>query len=122
MPELVMIVDDDDCVATNIQAFLEDEGYQVVVADSGEQGLALLKKASIDFAIVDMRLPGMDGNEFIRRATELNSEIQFIIHTGSIEYSLPDSLRSNTRVRQSVFFKPIVNMGHFVSEMCAKSA
>lgn len=122
MSKQILIVDDDECVATNIQAYLEDEGYRVVIAASGEEGLALIKNRPVDFAIVDMRLPGMDGNEFITLASGINSKTQFIIHTGSIEYSLPDFLRANTQVRQSVFFKPIVNMGHFVTEMCAKNA
>jgi CheY-like chemotaxis protein len=120
MSKQILIVDDDECVATNIQAYLEDEGYRVNTAASGEEGLEVLKEGSVDFAIVDMRLPGMDGNNFIAQASQLNSKTQYIIHTGSVEYSLPDDLRANAQVRQSVFFKPIVNMSHFVTEMCAK--
>lgn len=119
MSELVLIVDDDECVACNIQAYLEDEGFSVCVADSGEQALLLLQECSPAFAIVDMRLPGMDGNQFIRQASAIQVQLQYIIHTGSIEYTLPDFLRANSKVRQSVFFKPIVNMGRFVTEMCS---
>lgn len=119
MSELIMIVDDDECVANNIQAYLEDEGFQVCVAHSGEQALLLLLNYRPSFAIVDMRLPEMDGNQFIQQASVIQSELQFLIHTGSIEYTLPDFLRANKQVRQSVFFKPIVNMGRFVSEMCS---
>ncbi len=119
MSELILIVDDDECVAGNIQAYLEDEGYQVCIASSGEQALLVLDECKPDFAIVDMRLPGMDGNNFIQQASVIQNQLQFLIHTGSIEYTLPDFLRTNNKVRQSVFFKPIVNMGQFVSEMCS---
>ncbi len=119
MSELILIVDDDECVATNIQAYLEDEGYRVCIAMSGEQALLVLRKHKPSFAIVDVRLPGMDGNEFIQQASIIHTKLQFLIHTGSIEYTLPDFLRTNRRVRQSVFYKPIVNMGAFVSEICS---
>jgi DNA-binding response OmpR family regulator len=117
MSELVLIVDDDECVAINIQAYLEDEGFDVCVACSGEDALFLLEAYRPNFAIVDMRLPGMDGNQFIHQASMVQSQLQYIIHTGSIEYTLPDFLRSNSKVRRSVFFKPIVNMERFVTEM-----
>jgi DNA-binding response OmpR family regulator len=119
MSDLVLIVDDDECVANNIQAYLEDEGYQVCTAGSGEQGLRLLQQCEPAFAIVDMRLPGMNGNEFIQQASVRYSKLQFLIHTGSIEYTLPDLLRKNKRVRQSVFFKPVVKMASLVREMCS---
>jgi len=119
MSELILIVDDDECVAGNIQAYLEDEGYRVCTAGSGEQALEVLEACSPDFAIVDMRLPGMNGNQFIQRASVFQNQLQFLIHTGSIEYTLPDYLRTNNKVRQSVFFKPVVNMASLVSEMCS---
>jgi DNA-binding response OmpR family regulator len=119
MSELVLIVDDDEKVYSNTQAFLEDEGYQVIIAISGEEGLLLLQDYTPTFAIVDMRLPGMDGNQFIQQASQLQSQLQFLIHTGSIEYKLPDLLRENTQVCQSVFYKPLFSMDVLVREMCS---
>jgi DNA-binding response OmpR family regulator len=119
MSELVLIVDDDERVYSNTQAFLEDEGYRVIIAISGEHGMELLQKHKPRFAIVDMRLPGMDGNQFIRRASKQQTQLQFLIHTGSIEYRLPDFLRQNNQVRQSVFYKPLFSMDVLVREMCS---
>jgi DNA-binding NtrC family response regulator len=119
MSDIVLIVDDDKCVASNIQAYLEDEGYRVCTAGSGEQGLKLLQQCEPAFAIVDMRLPRMSGDEFIYQASARHSQMQFLIHTGSIEYTLPDLLRTNDRVRKSIFFKPVVNMASLVREMCS---
>jgi DNA-binding response OmpR family regulator len=119
MSELVLIVDDDEKIYSNTEAFLEDEGYRVIIATSGEQGIELLKKCRPTFAIVDMRLPGMDGNQFILLASRQQSQLQFLIHTGSIEYKLPTLLRENSQVRQSVFYKPLFSMEVLVKEMCS---
>jgi two-component system OmpR family response regulator len=118
MSELILIVDDDERVYSNTQAFLEDEGYQVIIAVSGEQGLLLLQEFKPKFAIVDMRLPGIDGNQFILQASQQQSQLQFLIHTGSTDYELPDLLRENSRVRQSIFYKPLFSMEVLVREMC----
>ncbi|MFT7410311.1 MAG: two-component system OmpR family response regulator [Oleispira sp.] len=118
MSELILIVDDDERVYSNTQAFLEDEGYQVIIAVSGEQGLLLLQEFKPKFAIVDMRLPGIDGNQFILQASQQQSQLQFLIHTGSTDYELPDLLRKNSRVRQSIFYKPLFSMEVLVREMC----
>ena len=119
MAGLVLIVDDDESVYINIQAYLEDEGYQVCIAESGEQGLLCLETLRPKFAIVDMRLPGMAGDQFIKKAQGLQAGLQFLIHTGSVEYQLPDFLRDNPQVRQSIFYKPLLNMDSLVSEMCS---
>jgi DNA-binding response OmpR family regulator len=118
MSELILIVDDDERVYSNTQAFLEDEGYQVIIAVSGEQGLLLLHEFKPKFAIVDMRLPGIDGNQFILQASQQQSQLQFLIYTGSTDYELPDFLRQNSRVRQSIFYKPLFSMEVLVHEMC----
>lgn len=119
MASLVLIVDDDESVHSNIQAYLEDEGYQVCIAESGEQGLVCLESFQPQFAIVDMRLPGITGDQFIKQAQSLQPGLQFLIHTGSVEYELPEFLRGHPQVRQSIFYKPLLNMESLVTEMCS---
>ena len=122
MMETILIVDDDIWVCSNLQAYLEDEGFCVEVAESGEQALAMLKNLKPDHAIVDMRLPMMDGNEFIYRASQLNSAIRFFVHTGSVEYEMPQALRESGQVNKHIFYKPLVNMGLLLDEIRAKDA
>lgn len=119
MSDLVLIVDDDESVHINIRAFLEDEGYRVCVAESGEQALKYLEIYNPKFAIVDVRLSGMQGDQFIDCAHMICPELQFLIHTGSVEYQLPELLQANSKVRQSIFYKPLVNMESLVIEMCS---
>ena len=64
----VLVVDDDDAVRSCVEAFLEDEGFAVETAASGEQALSALTPGRVHVAVVDARLPGMNGDELIRRA------------------------------------------------------
>lgn len=106
----ILVVDDEDMIRENLVAFIEDEGFDVVGAASAEEALEILEERKIDMSIVDMRLPGIDGNAFILKAHEINSDIGFIIHTGSTDYVLPASLKEIGVTEGSVFKKPIQDM------------
>lgn len=106
----VLVVDDEHVVCANVIAFLEDEGFTVFSAPSGEEALKLLHAREVDVGIIDMRLPGIDGNTFILRAHELKPIMKFLIHTGSTNYSLPPTLVEMGISPRQVFRKPLVDM------------
>ena len=102
----ILVLDDEELVRANIVAFLEDEGFTVIPAESGEEALEILKSRPVDIGIIDMRLPGIDGNTFIIRAHALNPRMRFMIHTGSINYTLPRELHEIGVRAADVFRKP----------------
>lgn len=106
----ILIIDDEAVVRDNLAAYLEDEGFAVAVAASGKAGLKLLKEDGFDLAVVDMRLPDMSGNDFIRDASQYPSVPAFIIHTGSLEYSLPEDLRELGLQPDQILLKPLADM------------
>ncbi|MBD1844597.1 hybrid sensor histidine kinase/response regulator [Cyanobacteria bacterium FACHB-63] len=63
----ILVVDDtpDNCLL--IQAILQDEGYQVELADSGKEALRLIEQSPPDLVLLDVMMPGMDGYEVTRR-------------------------------------------------------
>jgi AmiR/NasT family two-component response regulator len=63
----LLLVDDDRLVLATLADGLRDEGYEVSVAASGEEAEELCKSESFDLAILDVRMPGMDGLELARR-------------------------------------------------------
>lgn len=63
----ILLVDDESPLRTLVRPYLEAEGYQVLEAASGPQGLALLEAGGVDLAIVDVMLPGFDGIELVKR-------------------------------------------------------
>ena len=107
---MILIVDDENSVQMNLVAYLEDEGYSALTAHSGEEGLELVNREAIDCVIVDMRLPGMDGNSFIALAHRLRPDIRFIIHTGSLTYMMPEWMKEMGIGKEHLFLKPVVHM------------
>lgn len=107
----VLIVDDESDLSMIIQDYLEDEGgYNINVAHCGEQGLLLNDEQQPDICIVDMRLAEMTGNEFIIAAHQKRPDCKFIIHTGSLEYVLPDELKNIGINNNSILFKPVMDL------------
>src|SRR5918999_369612 len=67
MAASILVVEDEYAVARGIQYALQQEGYQVSVARNGEEGLDVATHHAPDLIILDVRLPGMDGFEMLRR-------------------------------------------------------
>ena len=67
----ILIVDDDPCVSDLLNELLSKEGYGVLRAYSGTEALLLLEKERPDLVLLDRMLPGMQGDELLRRIPEL---------------------------------------------------
>ena len=81
MPSLILIVEDEKILAESMSVYLEHHGYSTVVAHSGEDGLRLAGESSPEVAVVDLRLPGIDGLEVLRRLRELSPATAVIMAT-----------------------------------------
>lgn len=103
----VIIIDDEPLVADSVECFLEDRDWNVVVAESGEIALDMIKDMSIKVAIVDIRLGGMSGEQFIRKAYDVRDELKFIICTGSPNYMMDDRLHEIPTLYGEIFKKPV---------------
>ena len=107
----VLIVDDEHLITTSLQAFLEDEGYVAASATSGEEAVQLLQRdRTYDVCIMDIRLPGMDGNTAMQSIHEMCTDIRFIVHTGSVNYNVPVDLNSAGIRVNHLFRKPLTDM------------
>ena len=108
----VLVVDDEPLIAESLLVYLQDEGMDVISADSGEDALQLARQSGDAFhvCIMDMRLPGVDGNRAIRELAAMYPAMKFVIHTGSVDYSLPDDLRSLGVSENYLFRKPVSDM------------
>jgi two-component system KDP operon response regulator KdpE len=71
--EHILAIDDEPRYLRVISFNLEQEGFRVTSATSGEQGLALFERIDPDLVILDVMLPGLDGFEVCRRIRELSS-------------------------------------------------
>jgi CheY-like chemotaxis protein len=82
--EKILVVDDEEVLRNLAKEVLSEEGYQVTLASSGEQALEFLKKASFDLVIADLKMPGMDGMELLKKVKEQNKETQVILLTSHL--------------------------------------
>jgi DNA-binding response OmpR family regulator len=67
MAATILVVEDEHAVARGLQYALQKEGYDVTLARSGEDGLDVATRSAPDLILLDVRLPGMDGFEVLRR-------------------------------------------------------
>ncbi len=103
----IIIVDDEEAIRLSFSAYLEDLGFEIITAASAEEALKVFNSFQADLAIVDIRLPKMDGNQLIKKMQELDDRIKFLIHTGSVYYQLPAEL-SDIGIRpEQILIKPL---------------
>jgi two-component system NtrC family response regulator len=83
----ILIVDDEESQRQQLAGFLQKQGFAVATAESGSRGLDLCRDKSFEIALIDLKMPGMDGIELLGKLKELNPEIQVIMMTayGSVE-------------------------------------
>lgn len=106
----ILVVDDEPGLLYSLLAFLEDEGYRANGASSGEEALTMLSEKTFDAVIVDIRLPGIDGNEVILEARKLGCNAPFLIHTGSTDYQLTSSLKNLGFSQEDILLKPLPDL------------
>ena len=63
----VLVVDDEESMRHMLSIILKKEGYDIVCAEGGEQALKILGKDEFDFVICDIKMPGVDGVDFLKR-------------------------------------------------------
>ena len=80
--EKILIIDDEPDMLRGCQKFLETAGYAVVIAESGEDGLALFETENPDLTIVDLKMPGMDGMAVLQSIMARDQEAVVIVFTG----------------------------------------
>ena len=76
----ILIVDDDKLLQASLDDILS-ESYDTLIAGSGEEALRLLKSRSVDLVMLDIRLPGINGIETLRRMKEMGGETVVIMMT-----------------------------------------
>ena len=77
----ILIVDDDPGQRSLLDSFLRSQGFQTVLATSGEQALELLRQSEFGMMISDVRMPGLSGLETLRRARQQNAVLPVLLVT-----------------------------------------
>ena len=78
----ILVVDDEQIVLKSCERVLKPEGYEVDTATSGIEALGLLEKNKYDLIVTDIKMPEMDGLEFMRKVRVKNPDINIVVITG----------------------------------------
>ena len=82
----ILIVDDEPSMRLLLQAELEDEGYRVLTAATGEEALDLFDRQAPDLVALDIKMPGMGGIRTLERLRERSLQVPVIMLTAYPEY------------------------------------
>ncbi len=82
MANLVLVVDDEEAIRESLKGVLEDEGYRVVEAATGEEALEFFTKHAVDLVLLDIWLPGMDGVAVLQAMKEKDPLVPIIMISG----------------------------------------
>ncbi|MEN8256840.1 MAG: sigma-54 dependent transcriptional regulator [Thermodesulfobacteriota bacterium] len=77
----ILIVDDEEMQRDMLRGFLEKQGFQVLAASSGEEGLAIFNNEAIDLALLDQKMGGMSGDELLALLKKKNPLVRAIMIT-----------------------------------------
>ncbi|HEY1936898.1 MAG TPA: sigma-54 dependent transcriptional regulator [Candidatus Angelobacter sp.] len=83
----ILIVEDEPRMRRLLEISLSEDGHSVHTEGDAEKGLAHLRKESVDLIVTDLKLPGMNGLEFLQEGKRVNAAVPFIVMTayGSVE-------------------------------------
>lgn len=82
MAEKVMLVDDEDAIREILGLSIADLGYEVETAANGEAAIALFSNFAPSIVLTDIKMPGMDGIELLKRLKDLNPDTEVIMVSG----------------------------------------
>ena len=77
----ILVVDDELIMRDSLRAWLEDEGFSVDMAASGPEALNHLSKQAYELMLADIKMPGMDGVELLKKAKEVFSDLVVVMMT-----------------------------------------
>ncbi len=78
----ILIIDDEKAIRKTLTEILSFEGYKIDEAADGEKGLKKFKEKTYDVVLCDIKMPKMDGIEFLQKAGETNPDVPIIMISG----------------------------------------
>ena len=79
MKPRILVIDDEVAIRDTMRMILEYDGYDVLVAGSGQEGLQLVEREHPDLVFLDVKMPGMDGLEVLGRVRQINESLPVVI-------------------------------------------
>jgi two-component system NtrC family sensor kinase len=78
----ILLIDDEEDILKVLSMSLKIDGYEVITAASGDKGIEQFEQTSPQIVLTDIKMPGMDGLQVLKKIKELTSDVEVIIITG----------------------------------------
>lgn len=102
----ILIVDDEREATATLSKFLETRGYETETAADGSEALARVRAARYDMVMTDLRMPGMDGADFLARVRLEQPQLPIVVMTGHTSLGGQDDIWTRAGV-EAVLQKPL---------------
>ena len=104
-PLNILVVDDEQSIRITLAGILEDEGYNVVIAEDGYKGIAAAEKINFNIAFIDMKMPGISGIETLKKFKKISPNTIILLMTAFLD---EDALDDTTKLKvQRILYKPL---------------
>ncbi|OGS21886.1 MAG: hypothetical protein A3J83_04670 [Elusimicrobia bacterium RIFOXYA2_FULL_40_6] len=80
----ILVIDDEKGIRDMLLFTLKQEGYEVILADSGTQGIEKIKENDIDLIITDIKMPDIEGTVVLEEAKKIKPDVEVIMATGYV--------------------------------------
>ena len=78
----ILVIDDEAAIRDSLRMILEYQGYAVMTAATGDEGVGLVEREATDLVLLDIKMPGMDGLEVLQRLTHLTDVTPIVVMSG----------------------------------------
>ncbi len=113
----ILLIDDEEAIRFTLESILEDEGYNIFNASNATEGLTISSEENIHLAIIDLHIPDMSGEDLILKIHDKKPEIKIIIHTGDMDYLIPQKLANLGLNQNQILTKPILDMDILIDKI-----
>ena len=113
----ILVVDDEPSICKSIARYLKDFDYSVKTAADGKSGLQCIAETNFDLMIVDLRLPDMPGEEFIKLVHNTNPHIKIFIFTGSLDYTLSQDMIKLGIKQEDILYKTLISFEQLLEKI-----
>ncbi len=81
-PFTILVVDDEENIRNVLESVFKGKGYGVIKAANGFEALKSVQEGLVDLAVIDLKMPGMDGMELLSRIKDHSAELPVVVMTG----------------------------------------
>jgi len=89
----ILVAEDEADLRDILKVTLEQEGYRVILASDGDEATKKTEKKSFQMALIDLKMPGVNGKELVSKIKQINPRVPIVIVTGSPDFKEEMNLR-----------------------------